>query len=76
MEDTLNEYGLLITIWLVFGFLTAVVAGSKGQPFGVWFVVGVLLGPIGLLVAALVSRTPEAEAKRQAAIDEARRKLE
>lgn len=76
MEDFLNTNGPLIVVWLVCGFIAGTIASSRGRGFGVWFVVGILLGPLGVLVALFVSRTPEAEAKRQVEVDAARRQLE
>ena len=57
---------VLFTTAVVFGFLTANVAGKKDQPehwgefWGpAWFFVGFFLGPIGLLIAmSLANRGP------------------
>jgi ribosomal protein L40E len=43
------EIGLLA--WLLFGIVSAVVARNKGRSGCGWFVLGVLLGPIGLILA-------------------------
>lgn len=40
-----------LVVWAVFGVLTAGIANSRGDSAGLWFIVGVLLGPIGLALA-------------------------
>ena len=49
------EYIIFIIIWLVFAILGGVVgdAGGKGNG-GLGFVLGLFLGPLGILVAALL----------------------
>ena len=44
-----------LMIWLGFGVVSAMIASSKGNSGCGWFIVGVLLGPIGLLMAFFVS---------------------
>lgn len=46
----------LVVIWLLFGVASAMVANSKGRSGAGFFFLGVLLGPIGLLGAAVSSR--------------------
>jgi hypothetical protein len=46
----------LIVIWLLFGVASAMVANAKGRSGAGFFVLGVLLGPIGLLGAAVASK--------------------
>jgi hypothetical protein len=41
-----------LIIWLIFGIVSAWIGAKKGQG-GTTFVIGVLLGPLGLLVAVL-----------------------
>jgi hypothetical protein len=48
----LNVRSLLY--WGAFGFLAGVVAISTGLSGCAWFVVGLLLGPFGLLIAILL----------------------
>lgn len=71
MEDLLPY----VVAWVLSGLIAGVIADGKGHGFGSWFVVGGLLGPLGVLLILLTSRTPEAEAKRQAEVDAARRRL-
>ena len=40
--------------WLLFGVVSAVVASNKGRSGCAWFGLGVLLGPIGLILAFAV----------------------
>jgi len=42
--------------WLVCGFAAAVVGSSKGRSGCLWFVGGVLLGPIGLLMVGFMPK--------------------
>lgn len=44
-----------VVIWLLFGMVSAVVATNKGRSGCGWFVLGVLLGPFGLILALVVS---------------------
>lgn len=57
----------LIGIWLVCGLLGAVIGSGKGRA-GSGLVLGLLLGVIGLIIVALMSPNPEAEARRQSQI--------
>lgn len=44
-----------IVIWIAFGVLSAVVATGKGRDGCGWFLMGILLGPIGLISAFVAS---------------------
>jgi len=46
----------ILVIWLLFGIVSAVVASNKGRSGCGWFILGVLLGPIGLILVLVVSR--------------------
>ena len=46
---------LLIFLWIVTGLTTGVVASDKGHGFGSWTLVGLSLGPLGLIAAAGLS---------------------
>jgi hypothetical protein len=46
---------MLIVIWLLFGLVSAVVATNKGRSGCGWFILGVLLGPFGFILALLAS---------------------
>jgi hypothetical protein len=40
-----------LVIWLIFGVCAAVVASNRGESGCLWFLVGVMLGPIGFAIA-------------------------
>ena len=50
------KLGIGIPGWLLFGILGAWIATSKGRGGCTWFALCALLGPIGLVVAAVISR--------------------
>ena len=50
----------LFFIWLLFGVISAVVASNKGRSGCGWFLLGVLLGPFGFILALVVSKNQEA----------------
>ena len=43
-----------IIIWIVCGIGAAAIASSKGRSAGAWFLGGLLLGPIGLLIVGFM----------------------
>ena len=43
-------------VWLLFGIVSAVVASNKGRSGCGWFLLGILLGPFGLILAAVVAK--------------------
>jgi hypothetical protein len=59
-------------VWLACGFVGMTIGESKGRS-GTGFVLGLLLGVIGLVVIALMSPTPEAQARHELAVSEAAR---
>ena len=46
---------LILSLWLLTGLTTGVIASDKGHGFGSWFFAGLLLGPLGLVAAAGLS---------------------
>jgi DNA-directed RNA polymerase subunit RPC12/RpoP len=53
-----------LVVWgLFFGGVSAVVAANKGRSIGTWFVIGLLFGPIGLILALVVSKDERAIAE-------------
>ena len=46
----------VVVIWLLSGVVSAVVATNKGRRGCGWFALGFLLGPLGLILALVVSR--------------------
>ena len=45
---------MILFLWLVFAFLTAVVASNHGRNGFGWFFVGLIFGPIGFLIVFIV----------------------
>jgi hypothetical protein len=45
-----------IPAWLLFGIIGAVIATMKGRGGCAWFVLCAVLGPIGIVVAAVVGK--------------------
>ncbi|OGS22994.1 MAG: hypothetical protein A2252_06260 [Elusimicrobia bacterium RIFOXYA2_FULL_39_19] len=43
----------VVVLWFIFGFVASSIASSKGRSGCGWFILGVLLGPFGLVVAFL-----------------------
>ena len=48
----------LLLFWVLCGVVAAVVASNKGNSGVSWFFMGVLLGPIGLILSLVVSGDP------------------
>lgn len=46
--------GAVFLSWLVFGVITAIVAGSRGRTGCGWAALGFLLGPLGLLLVLIL----------------------
>jgi len=46
---------MIIGIWLLFGLISAIVASNKGRGGCTWFVIGILLGPFGFILALVIS---------------------
>lgn len=44
---------MYVFLWLLFAIFSAMIANGKGRSGLAWFLVGLLLGPFGLLVAFL-----------------------
>ena len=50
------EIIFLIFIWFLSGIISAAVAANKGRSGCGWFILGVLLGPLGVILALGVSQ--------------------
>lgn len=48
-----------LLIWFLFGLVSAVVASNKGHGGCGWFLIGVLLGPFGLILALVTPKNEE-----------------
>ena len=66
----MNTAFCAIGIWLLCGITAAVIYQRKGRSGLAAFVVGVLLGPIGVLLALLTSTDQKAVEKKQLASGE------
>ena len=52
----------LVFIWITVGVICGVIASNKGHSGSFWFFIGLFLGPVGLVLALILSRkAPEAE---------------
>lgn len=63
---------MLLAIWLLFGAASAMIASKKGRSGCSWFLVGMLLGPFGILFAFVASderATPERIVVREGAAE-------
>ena len=69
MELFLAYYAMLVAVWLAFGVGGALILSGKGRSGCGGFALGILLGPIGLIVALLLSPSEENEAARQLEIE-------
>ena len=53
----------LFFLWVLFGVVTAIVASNKGRNGAAWLAIGFVLGPLGVLLALVVSKNlPAVEA--------------
>lgn len=50
------EFVIGLPLWLLFGIIGAFMGTMKGRSGCGWFLLCALLGPIGLILAAVVSR--------------------
>ena len=50
------ELILGIPLWLLFGVIGAWIATTKGRSGCGWFIICSILGPIGLILAAVISK--------------------
>jgi len=55
-------------------FLGMIIGGSKGFT-GLGLFLGLLLGPLGVLIVAVMKPTPEVQAKREMAVEAERERL-
>lgn len=64
-----------VAIDVVCLFLAMIIGGSKGFA-GLGIFLGLLLGPLGVLIVAVMKPTPEVQAKREMAVEAERAKLQ
>lgn len=59
------EIFAILTIWLICGVVSAVIASNKGRNVAGWFALGMLFGLIAIIiVAAIPSLTVDGKTKR------------
>ncbi len=46
----------IVFIWLLLGFASAILANAKGRSGCAWFLMGVLLGPLGFLMIGFMPK--------------------
>ena len=63
----------LLVLWILCGVVSAVIAVNKGNSGCGWFLLGVLLGPIGLVLSLVVQGKPALVEERRLASGESRR---
>jgi hypothetical protein len=59
---------VLVIFWIACSAFSWAIAGEKGLDAWAYGVIGLLLGPIGVLVAALATDSAESQAKKERAI--------
>ncbi|NPV67104.1 MAG: zinc ribbon domain-containing protein [Anaerolineae bacterium] len=64
--------GGAIVVWLLFGLIAGYINQSKGNPFATGCLLGVLLGPIGLLIALISGRNEEELERRGVVVGQTR----
>lgn len=64
---------LYVLIWLVCGFIAAAIYKNKGRSAGAAFIIGVLLGPIGIILVLLSSTNTAALERQQLATGQAKK---
>lgn len=63
------EILIFLVVWLAFGVVGAMIMSGKDRTSCGGFALGVLLGPIGLIIALLITPSVQHEAERQMKID-------
>ncbi len=63
------EFLIFLVFWLIFGVVGGMIMSGKGRSSCGGFALGVLLGPIGLIIALLVRPSAHHEAERQLEIE-------
>lgn len=67
---------IAVAHWLLTAIITAIVADSKGRNGIGWFILGLLLGFVGLITVLLLSRTAENEARRNIEVQQRQAEIE
>jgi hypothetical protein len=70
----MDQLAPLLFVWLIIAMISAAIGSGKGSAGG-GFTLGLLLGPLGLILTACMRPTPAAQAAREAAVEVERAKL-
>lgn len=63
------DYSIILVIWIVCGIAALLIAQNRAATNAVtWFVVGVLFGPIGVLLAIIGAKPPKGQTPRDDAM--------
>ena len=54
----------LLIFWIVFGVISAIVASNKGRSGCGWFIIGVLMGPLGIILILVMPKNQSAVEKK------------
>jgi hypothetical protein len=65
---------ILIVLWVLCAFIGMAIGSSKGRA-GTGFILGLVLGLIGIVIIAVMSPTPEVAAQQQLAVNSAVQRL-
>jgi hypothetical protein len=60
----------LVIIWVLFGIASAIVAGQKNRSGFGWFLLGILLGPFGLIFILILPKLPGTETQTHVHYDD------
>lgn len=55
---------IIILVWIVCAIAAGSIASDKGHGGCLWFILGFLLGPLALLIAAAMGREPQTVTQR------------
>jgi hypothetical protein len=55
---------IYVVIWVLCGLVAAAIYQNKGRSWGAAFLVGLIFGPIGVILAALTPANPAGQAQR------------
>lgn len=50
----------ILFVWIICGVICTVIANNKGRSGLGWFLIGMLLGPFGIILALVVGKNEEA----------------
>jgi hypothetical protein len=54
-----------LIVWIICGFICSVIAGAKGRSAGGFFLLGILFGPLGIILCLVLPRNQKQVEKDQ-----------